>query len=373
MLKRGFGILLFSVMFMHLGVYAEAQEPENSVNQEVEVSDKTPEAASTDKIDGVSTGEKCEKTIDTNEKPEPGNFDSENTKKDLKEKSSNYENVPQVKTPAVSKKKYTPSVKLSASGYVYNGKTKTPKVVVKDRQGKKVSTAHYTVKYANGRKNVGRYAVTVSFKGDFTGKAIRYFKIVPNGSKLSGISKKNNSLTVRWVTQKKQISGYQVQYSTNKRFSSNTKTVTLKGSKSITKKLGRLRGNQRYYVRVRTYKNAKSQGKSIRLYSGWSKAKSAKTGYKMPSGKHVLTKRKGVNYYKGRRETWYSQRVLRGGGLKIPGRHVGEDGTIRDKNNYICISSSSHKKGTVLRTSLGLAKVYDTGCAKGTIDIYVDW
>lgn len=124
------------------------------------------------------------------------------------------------------------------------------------------------------------------------------------------------------------------------------------------------------YAHIKT-QNLK--GRAFAYIPGGPKAKSAKTGYKMPSGKHVLTKRKGVNYYKGRRETWYSQRVLRGGGLKIPGRHVGEDGTIRDKNNYICISSSSHKKGTVLRTSLGLAKVYDTGCAKGTIDIYVDW
>lgn len=331
MLKRGFCILLASVLYLHLGIYADAKEPKNYVDQEV-------------------------KTTDTKDKSETEIFDSEDTK-----------------TPVVRKEKYTPAVKLSASCYVYSGKIKTPKVIVKDRQGKKVSTAHYTVKYAKGRKNVGRYAVTISFKGNFTGKAVRYFKIVPKGSKLSGISKKDNSLTVRWTRQKEQISGYQIQYSTNKNFRGNTKTVTVKGSTCVSKKLGSLRGNRRYYVRVRTYKTAKSQGKSIRLYSGWSKGQSVKTGYKMPSGKRVLTKSKGVNYYKGRRETWYSQRVLRGGGLKIPGRHVGEDGTIRDKDNYICISSSTHKKGTILRTSLGLAKVYDTGCAKGTIDIYVDW
>ena len=95
--------------------------------------------------------------------------------------------------------------------------------------------------------------------------------------------------------------------------------------------------------------------------------------YDMPSGDGVLTKEKGVNYYKGHRETYYSQKVLPGGGLNIPGRHVASDGTIRDKDNYICVASSDYPKGTVVETSLGPGKVYDTGCAKGTIDLYTDW
>lgn len=97
------------------------------------------------------------------------------------------------------------------------------------------------------------------------------------------------------------------------------------------------------------------------------------SSYEMPSGSGVLTKQKGVNYYKGHRETYYSQRVLPGGGLKIPGRHVAKDGTIRDADNYICVASSDYPKGTVVETSLGPGKVYDSGCAKGTIDLYTDW
>ncbi len=371
MLKRGFSILLASMLFLQAGMYADAKEPQSIVVQEAEVSDETTGNTLSDEAEVVPKEGKSEnKTIDTKDR-------LENTDADLKETTKGEKATQKTRsvqeTPTVSKEKYTPSVKLSVSHYAYNGKTKKPEVIVKDKQGNKVSKVHYTVKYAAGRKNVGRYAVTVSFKGDFTGKAVKYFRIVPNGSKVSGISKKDNSLTIRWNRQKKQISGYQIQYSTNKKFQRGTKTVTIKGSSRVSKKLMKLRGNKKYYVRVRTYKTVKSQGKSLRLYSGWSKVKSAKTGYKMPSGKGVLTKSKGVNYYKGRRETWYSQRVLRGGGLKIPGRHVGEDGTIRDKDNYICISSSGHKKGKVLRTSLGLGKVYDTGCAKGTIDVYVDW
>lgn len=96
-------------------------------------------------------------------------------------------------------------------------------------------------------------------------------------------------------------------------------------------------------------------------------------GYDMPSGSGVLTKKKGVNYFNGHRETYYSQKVLPGHGLKIPGRHVASDGTIRDSDGYICVASSDYAKGTVVNTSLGPGKVYDSGCASGTIDLYTDW
>ena len=88
-----------------------------------------------------------------------------------------------------------------------------------------------------------------------------------------------------------------------------------------------------------------------------------------------LTRRNGEVFYNGHRETYYSQRVLPGGGLSIPGRHVAQDGTIRDKDGYICVASdlSYMPRETTLMTSLGPAKIYDTGCSYGTIDIYVNW
>ncbi|MEE1086240.1 MAG: hypothetical protein U0L05_03580 [Schaedlerella sp.] len=96
-------------------------------------------------------------------------------------------------------------------------------------------------------------------------------------------------------------------------------------------------------------------------------------GYNYPTSGGVLTPEKGVVYYNGHRETYYSQKVLPGGGLSIPGRHVASDGTIRDKDGYICVASSDHPKGTLIETSLGMGKVYDTGCDSGTIDVYTDW
>ncbi len=87
----------------------------------------------------------------------------------------------------------------------------------------------------------------------------------------------------------------------------------------------------------------------------------------------ALTPSKGVVYYNGHRETYYSQKVLPGGGLNIPGRHVASDGTIRDADGYICVASSDLPWGSIVETSLGTGKVYDCGCASGTIDIYTDW
>lgn len=83
----------------------------------------------------------------------------------------------------------------------------------------------------------------------------------------------------------------------------------------------------------------------------------------------------GSVYYGDHKETYYSQNVLPGGALAIPGRHVAFDGTVRDGNGYICVASDYGFKsyGEVVATSLGWGKVYDTGCSYGTIDIYVAW
>ena len=88
-----------------------------------------------------------------------------------------------------------------------------------------------------------------------------------------------------------------------------------------------------------------------------------------------LTKSKGVVYYENHKETYYSERVLPGGSLNIPGRHAADDGTIRDGDGYICVAANSSylSRGAIVKTSLGPAKVYDSGCAAGTIDIYTNW
>ena len=85
---------------------------------------------------------------------------------------------------------------------------------------------------------------------------------------------KKSSIKVSW----KKVSGvaaYQIQYSTSKNFKK-AKTVKV-SAKSASKVLKKLKKNKKYYVRVRTYKTVKINGKSIRIYSGWSKAKTVTT------------------------------------------------------------------------------------------------
>ena len=82
----------------------------------------------------------------------------------------------------------------------------------------------------------------------------------------------------------------------------------------------------------------------------------------------------GVINWGGWRWTWYSQNVLPGGGLDIPGRHVDENGYVCDENGYICLASSVLERGSVVDTPLGKqGKVYDSGCAADTIDVYVNF
>lgn len=94
-------------------------------------------------------------------------------------------------------------------------------------------------------------------------------------------------------------------------------------------------------------------------------------GYVIPSG--GLTPSKGRIWYNGHTETYYSQKVLPGGGLAIPGRHIASDGTIRDADGYIVLASDDYPRRTVVETSLGAGKVYDTGSGSGNIDLYTDW
>lgn len=87
-------------------------------------------------------------------------------------------------------------------------------------------------------------------------------------------------------------------------------------------------------------------------------------------------KQAGVLTWGGSKWTWYTQRILPGEGLYIPGRHLDENGYVCDENNYIvCAADLSYiPRYTVIETPLGkLGKIYDTGCAYGVVDIYVDW
>lgn len=82
-------------------------------------------------------------------------------------------------------------------------------------------------------------------------------------------------------------------------------------------------------------------------------------------------KRDGVVNWGGHKFTYYSQSVLPGGGLRIPGRHVNADGYVSDGDGYIVLANDS-PKGTVFNTPFGYpGKVYDRGTYGNHLDVYI--
>ena len=79
----------------------------------------------------------------------------------------------------------------------------------------------------------------------------------------------------------------------------------------------------------------------------------------------------GVVYWGGYKFTYYSQSVLPGGGLSIPGRHVNADGYVADGDGYIVLAGSA-PKGTVYDTPFGYkGKIYDRGTYGNHLDVYI--
>lgn len=178
-------------------------------------------------------------------------------------------------TPAVEKK--VKSVALTKTSYTYNKKAHKPGVVAKDDQGNKIPASDYTVKYSSGCKNVGKYAVTVTFKDEYKGTYTRTYNVVPQGTKLKSVKAGKKSFKATWKKQKTQTSGYQLAYSTSKKFAKKVKTTTVSKNGTVKKTVKKLSKKKTYYVKVRTYKTVKSGKKTIKLYSGWSAAKKVKT------------------------------------------------------------------------------------------------
>ena len=136
----------------------------------------------------------------------------------------------------------------------------------------------FTVHYSNNIK-VGKAVITLkSIKGDLVGTARATFNIRPKGTTAKAPKRGRKSFTARWAKQKTKmpkarITGYQVQYSTDKKFKKGVRNKYVKGYKKTSKKIKGLRKNTVYYVRVRTY--MKVGGKNY--YSTWSKVKAVKT------------------------------------------------------------------------------------------------
>ncbi|MHA3685295.1 hypothetical protein ACXR2W_13695 [Leucobacter sp. HY1908] len=79
----------------------------------------------------------------------------------------------------------------------------------------------------------------------------------------------------------------------------------------------------------------------------------------------------GVVNWSGYRFTFYSQQVLPGPGLAIPGRHVNAGGYVADEDGYIVLAGD-HPKGAVFDTPFGYpGKIYDRGTFGNHLDVYI--
>ena len=163
-------------------------------------------------------------------------------------------------------------VKLSKTSFNFDGKAKKPTVKVFDTKGRTLKKSCYTVTYSNNVK-VGKATATITFKGKYSGTIKKTFTIKPAKTTITGTSRKSDSVTLTWKKQKKEASGYQIQYATDRKFTKNAKTVTSKGIKKSSKKISGLSKKTTYYFRVRTYKTVNGK----KYYSGWSKIETVKT------------------------------------------------------------------------------------------------
>ena len=163
------------------------------------------------------------------------------------------------------------TVKLSTNNFVYNGKVQKPSVVAKDSAGNTlVLNKDYTVTYSNANsKALGKYTVTIKFKGNYTGTKTIGYHINPKGTEFvpsnkGGFKAIKNGFTLKWNKQASQTTGYQIQYATKRDFS-NAATVTIANPNTTSKTIKGRAGGTRYYVRIRTYK--KANGKTY--FSAW--------------------------------------------------------------------------------------------------------
>ena len=122
-------------------------------------------------------------------------------------------------------------------------------------------------------KGTGKATITVTAKATSTyNKGVKKITVygVPKKPEMKKLTAGKKKFTVQWKKDKK-ADGYQVQYSTDKKFKKNIKSVNVskKSTKATVKKLKK---GKTYRVRTRSYK--KIDGK--KYYSGWSKMKSVK-------------------------------------------------------------------------------------------------
>lgn len=182
----------------------------------------------------------------------------------------------EVKTTVIASPK---TVKFSKDGILtYNKKKQRASVIaVYDTAGKAIPAVNYKVSYPSKSKDIGRYAVTITFKGNYSGTLTATYDIAPKGTSLKSVAAGSKRFTAKWKKLTTNTTGYMIQYSTDKNFVKGVKTVTVQKNKTTAATVKKLSAKKKYYVRVCTYKNVKYKGKTVKVCSAWSAAKNVNT------------------------------------------------------------------------------------------------
>ena len=149
----------------------------------------------------------------------------------------------------------------------YNLVSATPSVV----KAKTVSGKHLVFPKKNGNFTLNAKTKKGTVIYSFSNNLNAFYGVKPNISSIK--SKKKKTVKLSWNPIITDFSGYEIQYSTDRKFKKKVKTKVVKGAKKRNATLKKLKSKKRYYVRVRAYLN---QGYGEKAYTSWSKAKKVK-------------------------------------------------------------------------------------------------
>ena len=169
--------------------------------------------------------------------------------------------IPQLSCESIDNAKIT-----GIESKTYSGEKVTLSLTLKVGKQELENGKDYVVSYKNNLKP-GNAQVVIKGINSYKGSVTKTFKITPKKTKVNSLKSGKKSFTIKY---KKQTSGsgYEIQYSTSKKFKS-AKTVKITKNKTVSKTVKKLKAKKTYYVRVRTVKGS--------CKSAWSKASKVKT------------------------------------------------------------------------------------------------
>ena len=164
-------------------------------------------------------------------------------------------------------KAFTLNAKRTAGDGALSYSSSAPKVASVSQKGK------VTI------KGTGLATITVTAK-ETANYAPQTFqvevRVSPKKPTLSTLKPKGGrKLAVSWKKDAK-ATGYEVWCSTSKSFKTGLKKANVKGNKVTSCQFSKLKAGKKYYVRLRSYKTVKANGKTIVLRSKWSSVKQSK-------------------------------------------------------------------------------------------------